>query len=162
MLISILLAPPPTLPAFPSLTPSAKLLASIRGVIMSEGIYDIDLLLQSFPTYKDWFIANTFGDCDSYPGVDTSAYELREGAERIRWLILHSKGDTLVDVLQSQKMIARLQSFDSINRREDGVEVENYLELTKDHNDVLMEDKYHEIVNSFITFTEEINGGSVA
>lgn len=158
MLTSILLAPPsPT----PSLVPSAALLSSVRGVIMSEGIYDIDRLLVSFPTYKEWFIASTFGDAESYGAFNTTAYELRKGGERIRWLVLHSTGDTLVDVVQSQSMIARLQSFHPDTSGSQDL-IESCLVMTQEHNDVLLEDKYHEVVSSFIARTEDINSKSVA
>ena len=150
MIASILLSPRPDAPvSFPSLAPSAELLASVRGVVMTEGLYDIDLLLRSFPTYKEWFIANTFGDQPSYAAYNVSQYDLRQGAEHIRWLVLHSTKDPLVDVLQSETMIQRLQSFASTN-------VESYLELrSEEHNGVLMEDKYHELVRNFISRTEE-------
>lgn len=155
MLTSILLAPPTAKDPFPSLTPSNALLASIRGVVMSEGIYDIDLLLQSFHEYKAWFIADTFGDSDSYTDVNVSAYDLRNGAERMRWLVLHSKGDPLVDEVQSQSMLSRLKTL-LANVKVEG-SIESYLDLTHEHNEVFTEAKYHEIVSSFISRTENIN-----
>lgn len=160
MVLSILFAPPPSQPSQPSLTPSDALLASIRGVILSEGLYDLDLLLKSFPTYKDWFIAATFGDLPSYAAFNTAQYDMRGGGEHIRWLIVHSTGDPLVDVIQSQTMIDRLKPLYPSNG--DQGNVESYLELKADeHNDVLMEDKYHEIVSGFISRTENINSSSV-
>ncbi|GJE87190.1 alpha/beta hydrolase [Phanerochaete sordida] len=149
MVASILLAPSDDAPvAFPTLAPSDALLASVRGVIATEGLYDIDLLLQSFPTYKEWFIASTFGEHASYAAFSVSQYNLRPGAEHIRWLIAHSTKDPLVDILQSEAMIQRLESFSKAN-------VESYLELScEDHNGVLMEDKYHELVSSFISRME--------
>lgn len=146
MIASVLLVPPPDSPiSFPSLSPSETLLVSIRGVIVTEGLYDIDLLLQSFPAYKEWFIANTFGDHSSYAAINVSRYDLRQGAEHIRWLVLHSTRDPLVDVLQSETMIQHLQSFNKVG-------VESCLQLTsEDHNGVLLEDKYHELVSSFIS-----------
>ena len=151
MLTSILLSSP-NFKAFPSLTPSEGLLQSVRGVIMSEGIYDVDLLLKSFPTYREWFIANTFSDLDAYAAVNTSAYEMRQGGEDIRWLVVHSKGDTLVDEVQSQRMVAQLKTFKSATSH-----VESYFGLTHEHNDIFLEDRYHEVVSKFITRNEELN-----
>jgi acetyl esterase/lipase len=155
MATSILLMPPPSQPNLPSLKPSDTLLASVRGVIMSEGIYDVDRLLMSFPRYKDWFIANTFGDLESYAQYNTAAYNLRNGERHIRWLVLHSKGDPLVDEVQSQSMIDRLETLYPSDGSDGNVE--SYLELKSEHNDVLAEEKYHEVVRSFIARTETIN-----
>ncbi len=49
----------------PTLTPSPTLLAGVKAITMSEGIYDIDLLIKNFPAYERGgfgFIVNTFGD----------------------------------------------------------------------------------------------------
>lgn len=145
MIASILLVPPADAPkTFPSLAPSDALLAAVRGVIATEGLYDIDLLLQSFPSYKDWFIANTFGEDAMYAMYSVSRYDLRSSAEEIQWLILHSPKDPLVDVLQSETMVQHLQGLQA--------NVESYLKLTSDdHNGVLLEDKYHELVRGFIS-----------
>ena len=104
--------------------------------------------MQSFPTYKEWFIANTFGDEASYVAYNASRYELRAGAEHIRWFILHSVNDPLVDVLQSEAIVQCLESYTKPN-------VQSYLKLScEDHNGVLMEDKYHELVSNFIHHVE--------
>lgn len=158
MLTSILLSPAPTSKVFPSLTPSGSLLRAVKGVIMSEGIYDVDLLLKSFPAYREWFIADAFEDLDSYVDVNTAAYKMREGGKGIRWLVLHSKGDTLVDEVQSQTMVAHLKTFESTAHESgDAGHVESYFDLTQEHNDALLEDRYHEVVSGFIARTEELN-----
>lgn len=123
---------------------------------MSEGIYDVDLLLKSFPTYREWFIADTFGDLDTYAAVNTSAYQIRESGQNTRWLVVHSKGDTLVDEVQSQSMVAQLKTFE-FAASGDAAFVESHFDLTSDHNDVLLEDRYHEVVGRFIGHTEELN-----
>ncbi|KAH9934638.1 Alpha/Beta hydrolase protein [Fomitopsis serialis] len=84
--------PPSPVPTPDSLIPSPALLAATRAVIMSEGIYDIDGLLVTYPAYKTWFIAPTFGRLRSYAPWNTASYRSRPGAEHLNWLILHSKG----------------------------------------------------------------------
>ncbi|EMD38427.1 hypothetical protein CERSUDRAFT_48501 [Gelatoporia subvermispora B] len=147
MLNSILLAPATDDASFPSLTPSPALLSATQAVVMSEGIYDLDLLLHSFPGYKAWFIANSFGERESYPQFDTTAYTLRTGSDHIRWLIIHSDGDTLVDRVQSERMYARLTELSS--GREGAVQ-RNLDELKEQHNDLLKGEVYPRIVAGFL------------
>ncbi|KAI0306523.1 Alpha/Beta hydrolase protein [Multifurca ochricompacta] len=103
MLASILLKSLET-----SLVPSSALLQAVKGVIFSEGIYDIDTLLHSFPTYRDWFIVNTFGDLPTYAQYSVTKAPLRDGTNHIRWILIHSRGDTLVDKRQSQAIVEKL------------------------------------------------------
>lgn len=147
MLSSIYLAPPAGVPALPSLVPSPKLLKATRGVIMGEGIYDIDRLLASFPTYREWFIADTFGDLPSFERFNVTEYVPHKGGEHIRWLLFHSTGDQLVDMIQSHSM------SDSLEKGHPG-NVERYWELTKDHNDTLTEDAYVVKIGNFMERTE--------
>lgn len=149
MLTSILLAPTSGADV---LTPSPKLLAAVRGIVLSEGIYDIDLLLRSFPPYKKWFIANTFGDLPSYETFNTANYRFREGGEHIKWLVIHSEGDTLVDKLQADTICARLQHL--IDAGKGSGSVETNWELMSEHNAILKEEGYPEIVNTFVRRNE--------
>ena len=136
--------------AEPTLVPSAALLRAVRGVIFSEGIYDIDTLLESFPTYRDWFIRETFGSLPTYDRYSTTRMILRDGTKHIRWMILHSKGDTLVDILQSQAIYDHLQSF--YGGLEGGDQIaKNWDDLEEDHNAILQSGKYIQIVGDFIS-----------
>ncbi|PIL24122.1 hypothetical protein GSI_13874 [Ganoderma sinense ZZ0214-1] len=153
MLASTLLASP-----FPELTPSQDVLQAVRGVVISEGIYDIDILLRSFPGYREWFIANTFGDLSGYPDVNVASYPSRAGGEHIRWLVLHSSGDVLVDQLQSEIMFAHLSSIADIGAT--AVELsgsesvprvsKNFDELHEGHNELLRGEIYPRLVADFI------------
>ena len=153
MLASILLASP-----FPELTPSQSLLQAVRGVVVSEGIYDVDALLRSFPGYREWFIANTFGDHATYPDVNVASYQTRPGGEHIRWLVLHSSGDVLVDQLQSEIMYAHLSSIaitsdESVPPAATGPRPrvsKNFDELSEAHNELLKGVVYPRIVADFI------------
>ncbi|KAI0693269.1 Alpha/Beta hydrolase protein [Cytidiella melzeri] len=145
MLTSIFLSPSsPTHTSIPTLVPSPRLLSSIKAFILSSGIYDIDLLLRSFPAYKAWFIADTFGTHDSYAPWSTMDRELRKGLNaNCKWFVIHSTGDTLVDVIQSEGMLSQL--------RQQGVDdVELNRELTEEHNDTLKGDVYPGIVSRFV------------
>lgn len=131
----------------PSLTPSPALLGSVQGIIMSEGIYDIDLLLSSFPAYRDWFIEAAFGAQSSYPAASILALPLRAAA--LRWLVIHSKGDTLVDLTQSEKMHARLCTL--YGEAADSHVYINTDQLDGEHNDILHNGVYVKICANFIT-----------
>lgn len=146
ILASILLTSP-----FPGLAPSPQLLTATRAVILSEGIYDIDLLLRSFPSYRQWFIADAFGDRDAYPDVNVASYALRSGGEHIRWLILHSTGDILVDQLQSDAMYAHLSAISRGDASAQPPTVsKNFGELKEGHNELLKGSVYPQIVADFV------------
>ncbi|TFY70379.1 hypothetical protein EVG20_g2648 [Dentipellis fragilis] len=145
MLAAILLDTPNT----PSVKPTPELLRAVKGAIFSEGIYDIDLLLKSFPDYRDWFIANAFGDRPSYADVSVATLPHREGGAHIRYLIIHSKGDTLVDQLQSETMYSHLIHLDGGDTTHGRV-VRNWEELGEEHNDILRGTEYVRIVGDFV------------
>lgn len=180
--MSIFLSPPPPLPRtqdlnstppptytptrepthiyfFPQLIPSPRLISSVRGFILSEGIYDLDLLLRSFPAYKDWFVAAAFGERDSYAAVNTIRGVIRKPPQplststvkeedKAKWFVIHSTGDTLVDVLQSHGIAENL--------RGQGTDVElNDSEVTEEHNDLLRGEVYPNIVAKFVLRNEK-------
>ncbi|KAF7302994.1 Esterase lipase [Mycena kentingensis (nom. inval.)] len=129
----------------PTLTPSAAVTQLVRGIVLSEGIYDIDLLLKSFPSYCDWFIAAAFGQHESYIDGSVSRLALRPGLEHLRWLVGHSSGDTLVDVVQSETMRDHLQALygqSQVTSSFDAVAVE--------HDDVLLDPVFIELVAKFV------------
>ena len=135
----------------PVLVPSAALLRAVRGVVFSEGIYDIDSLLMSFPAYRDWFIRETFGSLPTYDRYSTTKLALRDGAKHIRWMILHSKGDTLVDIVQSQAIYDHLQSLYNEGLQGGDQIVKNWDDLEDDHNAILQSGKYIQIVGDFVS-----------
>ncbi|VDB82723.1 unnamed protein product [Peniophora sp. CBMAI 1063] len=140
MLASILFDSP-----YPSLLLPADIIQSVQGVVFSEGIYDIDLLLTSFPNYRSWFIAAAFGSRSSYRDVSVNKYTYPEALAHVRWLIVHSTGDTLVDTLQSSTMLERLQSL------EPPADVTSSLDdLDAEHNDVLKEHLFISKVAQFM------------
>ncbi|OJT14579.1 hypothetical protein TRAPUB_8825 [Trametes pubescens] len=146
ILASIFLASP-----YAELAPSRQLLAATRGILLAEGIYDIDALLRSFPNYKSWFIAAAFGDHDAYPEADTASYPLRTGAEHIRWLFIHSKGDSLVDELQSSTIHAHLSTItERLPAGPRPLVEKSFDELEEDHDDLLDGTVYPRIIADFV------------
>ncbi|KAF8628380.1 hypothetical protein AX15_003906 [Amanita polypyramis BW_CC] len=122
----------------PGLTPTATLLQSVKSIALSEGIYDIDLLLSKYPEYRSWFIAPAFGDMESYNDYSISTYALR--TRDIRWLIIHSRGDTLVDLDQSKLMHSHLHQMM-------GVHIEgrigcDFHSFTEQHHDLFQNDAF--------------------
>lgn len=163
----------------PSLTPHATstgvshtphLLSAIQAVVLSEGIYDLDLLISSFPKYKDWFIAPSFGPRESYTPYSVNKYPLRQykdttghDGKHIRWLIIQSKGDTLIDIKQAKAMYQHLTNLlaevnvsdlveeGSADKEPQSLKVErNWENLEDDHDQVLLGEQYVEIVRDFI------------
>ena len=129
----------------PDLEPSSRLLNSVKVIILSEGIYDVDLLLESFPTYRQWFIESAFGALESYAQVSVTKFTFRPlSPSNCRWILLHSKGDRLVDVKQTAAMYDHLKSLDR------GFVEINTDELEDGHNEVLKTDTYVDIVKKYI------------
>lgn len=126
-----------------SVRPSDELVQSTAAIIMSEGIYDIDLLLSSFPGYRTWFIENTFGSEDSYESVSVIKGSIDPRAQHTRWLIIHSKRDTLVDERQSQGMYNFLREKRCLVSK-------SFDDLEDEHNDTLKSPKYVEIIDMYI------------
>lgn len=110
---------------------------------MSEGIYDIDLLLSSFSGYRSWFIENTFGQRDSFEDVSAIKATVDPNSQHIRWFIIHSKGDTLVDERQSEGM------YDSL-REKSCLVSKSFDDLEDEHNKILISPKYIAMIDSYI------------
>ncbi|KAF8797940.1 alpha/beta-hydrolase [Phlegmacium glaucopus] len=127
----------------PSLSPSSELLNSVKGIVMSEGIYDIDTLLTSFPSYREWFIQRAFGIAESYGQFSVLKYPSRPSSPAISWLLLHSKGDTLVDPIQTNSM------YDHLSQLPPHKVSRNVDDLVEEHDNCLRSDRYVELVNQF-------------
>ncbi|KAG2367495.1 hypothetical protein BDR07DRAFT_1393448, partial [Suillus spraguei] len=114
------------------LRPSAELLKSTNAIIMSEGIYDIDLLLSSFPTYKTWFIEAAFGRRSTYGEASVTKMGPRMEYHHLQWLIVHSKGDTL-HLLRNVLHVER-----------------NFGKLIEEHNDILEGVEFVKLVGQYM------------
>ena len=110
---------------------------------MSEGIYDIDVLLSSFPGYRTWFIENAFGRMDSYDSVSAFKATVDPRGQHIRWFVIHSRGDSLVDERQSQGMYDMLRERSCLVSKSFG-------DLEGEHNDILKSPQYIQIIDKYI------------
>jgi hypothetical protein len=133
----------------PTLTPQPALLSAVKGIIMSEGIYDLDSLLLRFPTYRDWFVEPAFGPSQSYAPFSVLNYPLRHS--HISWLILHSRGDSLVDLPQSTSMHTHLSQLDP------ACSFINIDDLVGEHNDILRSPVYVDLVKDFSAKFLQVN-----
>jgi hypothetical protein len=128
----------------PSLSPSPELMHSVKAIIMSEGIYDLDIFLISFPETREWFIQRAFGIAKSYSQFSVLTYPTRPSSA-ISWLLLHSKGDTLVNQIQLDAMYDHLFQLCPQNV------FLNVDDLIEDHNDIPNSDRYVELIRQFTT-----------
>jgi len=126
----------------PSLSPSKMLLDAVKSVVLSEGIFDLDLLNARFPDYLSWFIAPAFGKLDSYAAFAATSYSTRSRRHEYSWLLIHSSGDTLVDLAQSEQMLRHL--------RASNVQVTLNKSFTQGHDDILSSDDFVDAVKKFI------------
>jgi hypothetical protein len=111
MISTIMLDPPPGegIPLAPPLSPDIQ--GSIKGIVLAEGIYDLDLLLESFPSedYRN-FVQGAFPhSIGSFAQYSVNHYTVRNGSP-ISYFIIHSSDDTLVDIPQAEAMYAQLES----------------------------------------------------
>jgi hypothetical protein len=132
----------------PTLTPPLTLLHAVKRIAMSEGIYDPESLIavERFPQYRDWFIAPAFGRRDSYDAFSTTRFPLWN--RDIHWLIIHSKGDTMIDLSQSKMMYTRL--CDLYGSNADTHVHQNLDQLNTEHDDLLRGDEYVNIIKDFV------------
>lgn len=129
-------------------TPSS-LLSDIKGILLSDGIYEIDLLLKKFPSYSG-FIQGAFGEHDSYKTFSPAYYKLR-GESPIYWLVVHSKGDTLVDEEQAESLWDHL--WELYDRKAHQYVEADWERLKVDHDEVLRVPEYVAMVSQFVNGT---------
>ena len=129
----------------PSLTPTDAVRQSVKSIALSEGIYDIDLLLSDYPEYRSWFIAPAFGDMESYRDFSVAEYSAR--TKDIRWLIVHSTGDTLVNLDQSKFMHGHLRQL-MAEDAEGRVECD-FHSFSVEHHDVFVDNGFIELLVRF-------------
>ncbi|KAI8379508.1 Alpha/Beta hydrolase protein [Radiomyces spectabilis] len=118
----------------------ASCLKSIRGVIGADGIYDIPLLLQTFPDYTD-FIEQAFGT-DTSQFVHASPISKFAQHRLPPVLIVHSLEDSLVDLGQAKVMLQHLLSLDA--------KVQLDTSARGDHYDMLKTPEFIRAVKRFV------------
>jgi len=106
-----------------------KLLALVKpaGFVGLEGIYDVPDLARRWPTYPDWFLKKAFGaDQTAWPKASPTRLKL---VSHSPWLVVHSKGDELVDMGQADGFAKHLH--------QSGVKVEVLRPEGKSHDSVV-------------------------
>ncbi|ORX62207.1 alpha/beta-hydrolase [Hesseltinella vesiculosa] len=84
----------------------------VAGIVGADGIYDLPLLLRTFPDYLD-FISQAFGDdASTYANASPSHVpaQLAPSTRQVPVLLVQSLEDQLIDVAQTQSMLERLQA----------------------------------------------------
>ena len=90
-----------------STTPALRVLAQPAGFVGMEGIYDLPALAKRWPSYPSWFLNKAFG---ADQGTWAAASPTRAATVSPKpWLVVHSKGDELVDVGQADGFVAFLR-----------------------------------------------------
>lgn len=79
---------------------------SVRGFIGIEGIYDLPALLLRWPSYREDFITQAFGNEEAWTAASPQRLPLRL---KRPWLLIHSQKDELVDEPQSRRFAEALQ-----------------------------------------------------
>ena len=123
---------------------------------MSEGIYDLDALIDSFPAYDEWFVKNAFdaeeGSVKKYARYATTSYPLHKEGTHIYWHVLHSRADSLVDLKQYEAMSIHLRKLhDSIELGQGRTMIICDADsLTQEHNEMLAGEAYSDLVSKYI------------
>lgn len=161
-------------PVSPSLKPPQQLLSAARALALSEGIYDLDALLRTFPDYRSWFVENAFGppaaESRGYARFSATHYPLHKqlgrggggGGAHLSWLIIHSSGDTLVDAGQAASFFAHLSALYSKAKPADGGTLgkveKDWTTLTFEHNDMLRTAQYSNLLGDWLMTRVEDGG----
>ena len=136
---------------FQELTPSPELLRAVQAVALSEGIYDLDLLCESFPTYRTWFVEAAFGppaSAGGYGRFSVASYPRRDGIKHARWLLVQSPGDTLIDQKQTNAFYTHLRGLYEGDGPVDSVQ-KDVTSITMEHNDMLKTDAYSDFMGNY-------------
>ncbi|KAG8954724.1 Kynurenine formamidase [Tulasnella sp. 424] len=148
ILSSIFLQSPET-SSSASLVPSPDLIQSVKGILLAEGIYHIDLLLRLHPTYND-FIEGAFTARDSYADVSTPEFTAREGTSHIKWFVVQSTGDSLVTEEDSVVMYEALAKlYPGTNNVS-----KDFSTMTEDHDEMLQTDAFKDLLLRFLDLNE--------
>ena len=79
----------------------------VRALVGLEGIYDLPKLARRWPTYPDWFLTAAFGPAARWPAASPARRAIKNKAP---WLLVHARGDELIDVGQTTDFAAHLKA----------------------------------------------------
>ncbi|KAG0172683.1 Kynurenine formamidase [Apophysomyces sp. BC1034] len=111
----------------------------VRGIVGADGIYDIPLLVKTFPGYMD-FIGQAFG-LDKTKYLEASPVSKR-ASPIPPVLIVQSLEDTLIDVAQANAMANHLKSLNADVRLDTSV--------NGDHYEMLKTPEFVNLVTEFV------------
>jgi acetyl esterase/lipase len=124
--------------------------STIQTATIAEGIYDLDLLLVMFPKYQ-YFVENTFGEREDQPGSSLTKFSVTQFVlpenSVVRWFVVQSTGDTLVDVNQAEAMISHLEASHKTSSTHVFQDIST---LNADHDAVLQTKEFARLVAAFI------------
>jgi len=120
------------------LSPSQTLISAVKSISLSEGLYDLDLLLSTWPSYRS-FVEPAFGDQTNFHTFSPVRYPARKNSHHIRWFIMHSTGDELVDLPQSSSIYNHLLNLGASVSRD-------WTSLHGNHDEVLSTETYINII----------------
>jgi len=129
------------------LYPSQSLVSAVKSVSLSDGLYDLDLLLSTWPGYRS-FMEPTFGDHPEFRKFSPTSYPVRDNSRHIQWLIIHSTGDELVDLPQSKRIYEHLLNLGA-------TVANNWTSLHGKHDEILSTDSYANIIAQHISQVHE-------
>lgn len=123
---------------------------SIQTATIAEGIYDLDLLLVIFPKYRD-FVEGAFGKWVVQPDSSLTKFSATQfdvpESSMIRWFVVHSTGDTLIDVNQAEAMISHLEAS---HKAPTSHVFQDISTLKEGHHDVLQTKEFARLVAEFV------------
>jgi len=73
--------------------------------------YDIPLIAERFPDYIGYFLNFAFGTDQSNWIIGSPSRAKHEKYSKAKWLLIHSKGDELVDIKQPEVFYLHLQEL---------------------------------------------------
>ena len=122
--------------------------SAIRGIVTTEGIFDVPRLASVFSSYVSWFLEPAFGP-DRKRWHDASPRH-RPLVGSPPWLLVHSRADTLVDTAQSTDM------YDALRRA--GVQATLELLEGLEHDDVTAKlgDERSSLVRTLAEFARRV------
>lgn len=121
----------------------------IKGVVGIEGIYDIKFMCDTWPTYAEWFVNDQFTDDVSvWDQGSPISHNPKVNPQVIipPHLLFHSSNDELLDVEQTRRYKCHLEKITSVK-----LDIES---LKGNHDGVLKEDAFYDLVSEFILSTE--------
>jgi acetyl esterase/lipase len=124
--------------------------SAIQTATIAEGIYDLDLLLIMFPNYQD-FVEGGFGERVVQSGSSLTKFSVTQfdvpENSMVRWFVVQSTGDTLVDVNQAEAMISHLEAS---HKAPTSRVFQDISTLKGDHDAVLQTKEFAWLVAEFV------------